>query len=124
MQLCVKLRMREMIEPTGLWDQEIALGIRPMHEALLAVLCRHLGLDAPDDEVQRLAVCLTGLAVHLHVGRDVIDAVAPQLNRAPDAAARWADCLLRQGLAMVDHECRRRAALPVAVQANATRVAA
>lgn len=124
MQLCVKLRMREMIEPTGLWDQEIALGIRPMHEALLAVLCRHLGLAAPDDEVQRLAVCLTGLAVHLHVGRDVIDTVAPQLNRDADAAASWADCLLRQGLAMVDHEARRRSAVPVVMQAGATRAAA
>jgi AcrR family transcriptional regulator len=119
MQLCVKLRMREMIEPTGLWDQEIAQGIRPMHEALLAVLCRHLGLAQPDDEVQRLAVCLTGLAVHLHVGRDVIDAVAPQLNRSADAAARWADCLLRQGLAMVDHEARRRVDLPVAALVDA-----
>ncbi len=124
MQLCVKLRMREMIEPTGLWDQEIALGIRPMHEALLAVLCRHLGLPSPDDEVQRLAVCLTGLAVHLHVGRDVIDAVAPQLNRAPDAAAAWADCLLRQGLAMVDHEARRRSALPGVAAVDVVRAAA
>jgi hypothetical protein len=79
-----------------------------MHEALLAVLCRHLGLAQLDDEVQRLAVCLTGLAVHLHVGRDVIDTLAPQLNRSADSAAAWSDCLLRQGLAMVDHERLRR----------------
>ncbi len=123
MRLCVKLRMREMIEPTGLWDQEIALGIRPMHEALLAVLCRHLGLAEPDDEVQRLAVCLTGLAVHLHVGRDVIDAVAPQLNRSADSAAAWADCLQRQGLAMVDHESRRRSALSAPCPVSTARAA-
>ena len=108
-RLCVKLRMREMVEPTGLWQQELDRDIRPQHQALVAVLCRHLGLDAPDDAVQRLAVCLTALGVHLHLGRDVIDQLAPQLNQAGDAPARWADCLLQQALAMVDHECRRRA---------------
>jgi AcrR family transcriptional regulator len=109
-RLCVKLRMREMLEPTGLWQEELDHGIRPLHQALCAVLCRQLGLAAPDDEVQRLAVCLFGLSVHLHVGREVIDAVAPGLNAGADATRRWADCLLRQALAMVDHEQRRRAA--------------
>ena len=109
-QLCVKLRMREMLEPTGLWDQEVNEGIKPMHEAMLVRLCRHLGLAAPDDDLHRLVICLTALGVHLHIGRDVTDAVAPQLNQAADAVQRWDDCLLRQGLAMIDHEQRRRAA--------------
>ncbi len=106
---CAKLRMREMVEPTGLWDQVINEGIRPLHLALVAALCRHLGLAEPDDELRRLAICLSALGVHLHLARDVIDAVAPQLNQSPDAGARWADCLLRQGLAMVEQERRRRA---------------
>jgi TetR/AcrR family transcriptional regulator, regulator of cefoperazone and chloramphenicol sensitivity len=109
-QLCVKLRMREMIEPTGLWDQEVNEGIRPMHDAMVALLCRHMGLAAPDDDLHRLVICLSALGVHLHLGRDVTDAVAPQLHAAPDAVERWGDCLLRQGLAMIDHEQRRRAA--------------
>ncbi|MDH4391468.1 MAG: CerR family C-terminal domain-containing protein [Aquabacterium sp.] len=119
-QLCVKLRMREMIEPTGLWDQEVNEGLRPMHVAMLAVLCRHLGLAGPDNDLHRLVICLTALGVHLHLGRDVTDAVAPQLNQAADAPARWADCLLQQGLAMVDHAQRRRAAAaPPAAQPKA-----
>ena len=109
-QRCVKLRMREMVEPTGLWQQEVDEGIRPLHNALVAVICRHLGLAAPDDEVHRLVVCISALGVHLHLGRDVIDTVAPQLNAASDATARWADCLLRQALAMVAHEQQRRQA--------------
>ena len=107
-QRCVKLRMREMLEPTGLWQQEVDEGIRPLHDALVAVICRHLGLAAPDDEVHRLVVCISALGVHLHLGRDVIDTLAPQLNAAGDATARWADCLLRQALAMVGHEQQRR----------------
>jgi AcrR family transcriptional regulator len=108
--LCVKLRMREMVDPTGLWRQKVDEVIRPMHEALAAVICRHLGLAEADDEVQRLVICISALGVHLHLGHEVIDAITPQLNQAPDAVARWADCLLRQAMAMVDQERRRRAA--------------
>ncbi len=112
--LFVKLRLREMVEPTGLWDEKLNAGIRPMHQAMVAVLCRHLGLAEPDDELHRLVVCLSALGVHLHLGRDVIDAVAQQLNQAPHAAARWAEGLLRNGLAMVEQERQRRAATPLA----------
>ena len=73
---CMKLHAREMIEPTGLWEEEIATGIRPMHDALVAVLCRHFHLLKADDDVQRLAVCIAGLGVHMHVGRDVTDTVS------------------------------------------------
>lgn len=119
-QLCVKLRMREMLEPTGLWHQEVNEGIKPMHEAMLVRLCRHLGLATPDDDLHRLVICLTALGVHLHIGRDVTDAVAPQLNQAADAVQRWDDCLLRQGLAMIDHEQRRRAAAAAPPARSAT----
>ena len=89
--LCMKLHMREMLEPTGLWAEEIDQGIRPMHEALVKVLCRHVGVAQPDDEIQRLAVCVSALGVHLHVGRDVTDAIAPTLNSTPAALDRWLD---------------------------------
>ncbi|MFN7727093.1 MAG: CerR family C-terminal domain-containing protein [Rubrivivax sp.] len=105
---CMKLRFREMIEPTGLWAEELSGGIRPMHAALLDLLCRHLGLPAPDDDLQRLAMLIAGLGVHLHVGRDVIDDLAPQLNAAPDALDAWARLLTQSALAMVQAEAQRR----------------
>lgn len=107
--LCMKLHMREMLEPTGLWAEEIDQGIRPMHEALLQVLCRHLGVAQPDDELQRLAVCVSALGVHLHVGRDVTDALAPALNASPEALDRWLDTLVMYAEAMVAAEAGRRA---------------
>ena len=106
--LCMKLHMREMLEPTGLWAEEIDQGIRPMHEALVEVLCRHVGVAQPDDEIQRLAVCVSALGVHLHVGRDVTDALAPALNSTPDALDRWLDTLVMYAEAMVAAELRRR----------------
>lgn len=111
-RLCMKLHFREMLEPTGLWDEKLACGIQPMHDQLLGVLQRDLGLSAVDDDLQRLAVCLAGLGVHMHVGREVIDEVAPGLTGAPEAFDVWADRLVMFGVAMVDAERRRRGAGP------------
>jgi AcrR family transcriptional regulator len=107
-RLCTKLHFREMLEPTGLWDEEIAHGIKPMHDTIVAVLCRHLGLPEADRELQRLAVCLTGLGVHVHIGRDVTDQVAPGLNDGAGAVDAWAERLVMFGLAMVQAEAARR----------------
>lgn len=112
-QLCTKLHAREFLEPTGLWQHEIAEGIGPMHAALVKVLCRHLGVRQADQEVHRLALCLAGLGVHLHVCTDVIDALAPALNNGPRAYDQWLDRLVMYGEAMVEAERRRRAAAPV-----------
>jgi TetR/AcrR family transcriptional regulator, regulator of cefoperazone and chloramphenicol sensitivity len=111
-RLCMKLHFREMLEPTGLWDPGIEQGIAPVHAALVQLLCRHLGLTTPDDDVQRLAVSLAGLGVHMHVGRELTDHVAPGLNDGPQAMDVWADRLVMFGLAMVQAEAQRRRANP------------
>ena len=110
MRLCMKLHFREMIEPTGLWQEEITHGIAPMHAALVALLARHLAVPV-DADLQRLTVCLTGIAVHLHVGRDVIDIVAPGLTQDETQLGHWVDCLTRCALAMIEAEATRRAVL-------------
>ncbi len=107
-RLCMKLRFREMFEPTGLWDEEVRRSIKPVHDAMAQVLARHFGLAEPDDEVARLVVCLAGLGVHLHVGHDINELVAPSLNLGADALDRWADALVRYGLALVAAEAARR----------------
>ncbi len=117
-RLCMKLHFREMLEPTGLWEEELAHGIQPMHVALVEMLRRHLQLPpaaTADDDLQRLAVALVSLGVHLHVGRDVIDQVAPGLMQGSAALDQWSDRLLMFGLAMVQAEAARRGfSLPAA----------
>lgn len=105
---CMKLQFREMVEPTGLFDAHEACGIRPLHEALVQVLCRHLGLAESDHDVARLAICLAGLGVHMHVGRDITDQLEPGLNQDEGALDVWADRLVMFGLAMVQAEAGRR----------------
>lgn len=107
-RLCIKLHCREMLEPTGLWEEEIANGIQPMHAALVALLCRQFGLTQADDDVHRLAVSIAGLGVHLFVSRDVIEALAPQLSATPEAVDLWGDRLVMYAQALIDAETRRR----------------
>jgi AcrR family transcriptional regulator len=107
-RLCMKLHFREMLEPTGLCSAGAAEGFQPSHNEMLSVLCRHLGLAAPDTDLQRLVVCLAGLGVHMHVGRDITDELVPGINEGPDAIDRWAERLTLFGLAMVHAEARRR----------------
>ena len=107
-RLCIKLHCREMLEPTGLWQEEIHNGIKPMHAALVTLLCRRFGLRKADDEVHRLAVSIAGLGVHLFVSRDVIEALAPQLSASPAAVDLWADRLMMYADAMIDADEKRR----------------
>lgn len=109
-QQCMKLHFREMLEPTGVWQQEIDHNIRPTHEALNQLLCRHLGVAEVDDDIRRLAFSLTGLGIMLHVAGDVYGALCPQLISSPPALDTYTDRLLTYALAMVEAEARRRAA--------------
>jgi TetR/AcrR family transcriptional regulator, regulator of cefoperazone and chloramphenicol sensitivity len=112
MQQCLRLHFREMVEPTGVWAREIDTGIKPAHAALVAVLARHLGLNAAeidaDDDLHRLAFSLAGLAMHLYMTRDVVHAIRPQLLGGPEAIDAWAEQLLAQSEAMVMLEAARR----------------
>ena len=107
-RLCTKLHFREMVEPTGLWPAHDAHGIKPLHDALVALLCAHLGLSGPDTSLHRLAMCLSGLGVQLHVCLDVNDQLLPGISDGVEALDGWAEQLQMFGLAMVQAEAQRR----------------
>ena len=108
-RLCMKLHFREMLEPTGLWEEELERDIKPMHHGLAALLARHFGLAEPDDDLHRLVFSLAGLGVHTHVGREVFDAVRPGLIDGGEGLQRWRDSLVMFALAMIEAERARRA---------------
>jgi hypothetical protein len=108
-RLCMKLQMREMLEPTGLWQHELTHQIKPMHDAMLAVLCRHMGLKRVDDDLRRLAISIAALGVHLQIAGDVIDVLAPSLLGSAAAHDLWLERLVMYAMAMIDADVRRRA---------------
>jgi AcrR family transcriptional regulator len=107
-RLCMRLWFREMLEPTGLWHEEIENGIRPAHAALVQIICRHLGMEEPDDEICRLAFAMVGMAVQMMVGRDVIDKISPHLLADAAAIDQWHEKLVDYAVALADAEAARR----------------
>lgn len=109
----MKLHFREMIEPTGAWQEEIDAEIKPQHEALLGLLQRRLGLEQADADTHRLAFAILGMAVHFYVGQDVAVALLPELLDSPAAIDVLAERLAGYALSMIEGEARRRAGEPL-----------
>lgn len=105
---CMRLHMREMLEPTSQWAKEFERDIKGPHAALVRILSRHLGVK-PDDDVHRLALAVTGLALQLFVAHDVVTAIRPALMRRAQDIDLWAQRLAMYAIALVEAEARRRA---------------
>lgn len=107
-QHCLKLHLREMLEPTGLWMEEIDQQIKPGHQAFVKFLARQCGAARVDDDVHRLAFAISGLALTMMVSSDVIFAVRPSLIQNGKAIDRFAERLCDYATAMCEQERARR----------------
>lgn len=109
-QDCLRLHLREMLEPTSQWAVELEEDMKQPHDAMVKVLCRHMGLARADDDIHRLAFSVIGLAVHLFVGRDVLSAIRPSLLATPQAIDQWTPRIVDSALAIISAEILRRQA--------------
>lgn len=105
---CIQLHMREMLEPTSQWAEELERDIKGPHRALAELLCRHLELDRADDDIHRLTYAITGLSMQLYVNQDFIEAMRPSLLRTPRSIDTWAERLTGYAIALVHAESARR----------------
>jgi len=108
-RLVMKLHFREMIEPTGAWQEAIDAEIKPQHDALVAMLTRYLGLPGVDVDVHRLAFSIIGMAVHFYVGLDVVSNVAPEMLGSAQDVDVLGERLADYAWSMIEGEARRRA---------------
>ena len=104
----MKLRYREMLEPTGIWEEEIENEIKPHHAAMTELICRHLDAREADDAIQSLVLACIGIAVHLYMGQKIIRTMTPQLVKDHAALDRMAERYGRYARAMVLDEKIRR----------------
>ena len=116
----MRLHFREMLDPTGLWQQELECEIKPAHAALVGLLCKEFCLKTADDDVHRLAMAITALALQYYVGRDVVQAVRPGLTATPRGLAATTSRLVDFAQFMVDGERQRRATARAAASAKKT----
>jgi|GEM_PF-146266 len=111
---CMRLHLREMLEPTGQMQGEFERDVCVPHEALVQVLCRHLQLRRADDDVHRLALAIAGLAMQLFVMQEKIGLLRPGLLDTPQQIDTWTERLFAYAVALVGAEQARRAAEPSA----------
>ena len=107
-RLVMKLHFREMIEPTGVRQQEIDAEIKPQHEALVAILKAHFGLQRIDADMHRLAFSIIGMAVYFYVGQEVVSAISPQVLNTPKVIDVLAERLAGYSVSMIEGEAQRR----------------
>jgi TetR/AcrR family transcriptional regulator, regulator of cefoperazone and chloramphenicol sensitivity len=110
MKYVMKLHFREMLEPTGLWNEVIDHEIEPDHQLMLKLLLKELGLKKVDIDVQRLAISIVGMGVHYFVAQDVIAKISPAVLGSAKAIEQLADRLALYAVGMVAAEKQRRIA--------------
>ena len=107
-RLLMQLHIREMLDRTDQWERELERDVRQPHQAMLGLLCHHMGVPRPDAGMHRLTLTITGLAFQLWALQEPIDTVHPQLLATPQAVGTWADRMTEYALAMVETEQRLR----------------
>lgn len=108
-----------MLEPTGQWERALDKDVRQPHEALVRLLCRHLGVATADLAIHRLALTLSSMAFQLWGHRDDIEAIKPELLATAEAVELWADRMVDYALAMIAAEKTWRHATPAPARAPA-----
>jgi hypothetical protein len=106
----LKLHFREQADPTGLVGDEVLTVAKAHSEAMVAMLCRELGVASPDDDLRRLATSLIALAADFLTSAEWIRHIAPSLYADAEAIDRMTDRLTGYAAAMLAHEGARRRA--------------
>ncbi|MCC7225727.1 MAG: CerR family C-terminal domain-containing protein [Burkholderiaceae bacterium] len=101
---CVQLHFREMVDPVGVWNEVIDLEIRPQHDGLVSYLSEYLGAKPESVDLHRLAFAISGMAVHVFVGREVMTSIRPDCIDSTAAVDSMAARLAMYAEAMVNAE--------------------
>lgn len=104
----MQLFLNEMQRPSPVFAKVFRELFVPVHEAMAAVLARHIGLDKPDAGVNQLLYGLQAMAHDYCLSRPLMDLLTPGMLDAPGAIEEVGERLVDWGLALVEHERRRR----------------
>jgi len=105
---CMRLHLREMIEPTHEYKDVIAKHVLPLHQQMVAMLARFVGVKEADDALHQLAFALAAMVHDYGLSREFMDVLAPSLLQGDGALERVLDRLVGYGTALVEHERQRR----------------
>lgn len=104
----MQLFLNEMQRPSPVFAKVFCELFVPVHEAMAAVLARHIGIAEPDAAVHQLLYGLQAMAHDYCLSRPLMDLLTPGMLDAPGALEDVGERLVDWGLALVEHERRRR----------------
>lgn len=116
----LRLHLREMVEPSSVWQEELECDVLKPHAAMVALLGRHLGIRRADDDLHRLVLTVTGLGMLLFVQLEAVEIIRPSLIKTGPSIDRWTTRLVDDALALVEVEQQRRAARPSRLKPQST----
>lgn len=102
-KMCIKLRMREMIEPTGLRNADVDCEIMPYYAALFNVIKREINQMA-DEDIHRLVFSIMSMGVFLYMGQDIILGIKPDLISSNESLDVWHQKMVLYALSMISAE--------------------
>lgn len=112
MQQCLRLHLREMVEHTALWQEELHQRLLPKYGALRSLIARHLGMQQADAEIDRLVCAIMAMSIDWVLSQEIIQNFQPALLAKSHAIAAQVDALVRYAMTLIDGEARARG-LPV-----------
>ena len=105
----LRLHLREMLEPSSVWQEELECDVLKPHAAMLLLLGKNLGIRRADDDLHRLVLTVTGLAMLLFVQLEAVEIIRPSLIKTGASIDRWTARLVDDALALIEVERQRRA---------------
>ncbi len=105
---CMRLHLREMLEPSLDYTEVIAQHWQPYHLRLVALLARHAKATAPDEALHQLAFALVAMVHDYGMSREFMNVLAPSLLSGRQAMDQVLERLVGFGVALVEHERLRR----------------
>ena len=104
--LCIRLHMREMAAPTGVWEDKIQNEISPHHNALVSVIQKeleHIDINI----LHRLAFSIIGMGVFLYTGWDAINHTKSDLLNSHEAIDEWKKELVNYSISMINTHIKK-----------------
>jgi AcrR family transcriptional regulator len=108
----MRVHLREMIDPSKVFQEVIEQIVVPAHNALANVIARHCGLKRADADIHQLAFALVAMAHDYCMSRDFMKMLAPDVLNRPQAKKTILDRLVGYSRALLDHEIGRRQSPP------------
>lgn len=103
-----RLHMREVLEPTGVWQHALDTAIRPRHRVVRRIVKRVLATQDDDQDIERLTFGLISLGLGFVVLRGTTDTDTETLVKNPQAVRDLAARLADDGLAMLANARQQR----------------